>query len=103
MIDTLKGLFWNYRGIRKKGMSPYVRDMIKLQNLDFLCFQETMVQNFFMHVLENWTLIRIICGIGVLLKGNHVVSYLALKWIYLMWVVDHKVILYCSIICEIRK
>jgi exonuclease III len=46
MIDTLKGLFWNYRGIRKKGMSPYVRDMIKLQNLDFLCFQETMVQNF---------------------------------------------------------
>jgi hypothetical protein len=58
---------------------------------------------FFMHVLENWTLIRIICGIGVLLKGNHVVSYLALKWIYLMWVVDHKVILYCNIICEIRK
>jgi exonuclease III len=46
MNGVLKGLFWNCRGIRKKGMSSFVKYLISLQNLDFLCFQETMVQNF---------------------------------------------------------
>jgi exonuclease III len=46
MNYPMKGLFWNCRGIRKKGLSPYLRDMIKDQKFDFLCFQETMVQDF---------------------------------------------------------
>jgi hypothetical protein len=38
MNALLKGLFWNCRGIWKKGLSPFIRDMIKLQNFNFLYF-----------------------------------------------------------------
>jgi hypothetical protein len=47
MSASLKGMFWNCRGDKeKKGMSPFIKDLIKMQNFDFLCFQETMVQDF---------------------------------------------------------
>lgn len=40
------GLFWNCRGIRKKGLSSFVRNLIKENNFDFVCFQETILQVF---------------------------------------------------------
>lgn len=41
------GCFWNCRGIgKKKGMTPYIRDLIKEHNLDFICFQETIQKDF---------------------------------------------------------
>jgi exonuclease III len=42
----MRDLFWNCRGISKKGFSPYIRDTIKDHKFDFLCFQETMVEDF---------------------------------------------------------
>jgi exonuclease III len=32
--------------MRKKGMSPYVRDLIRDKDFDFLCFQETIIKDF---------------------------------------------------------
>jgi hypothetical protein len=46
MSSPMRGLFWNCRGISKKGFSPYIRDTIKDHKFDFLCFQETMVEDF---------------------------------------------------------
>jgi exonuclease III len=46
MNNSMKGMFWNCRRIRKKGLAHYIRDMIKEQKFDFLCFQETMVKDF---------------------------------------------------------
>jgi exonuclease III len=42
----MKGLFWNCREIRKKGLSSYVRELIKEHKFDLLCIQETMVEDF---------------------------------------------------------
>jgi exonuclease III len=42
----MKGLFWNCRGIRKKGLASYLREMMGVNNFDFICIQETMVQDF---------------------------------------------------------
>jgi hypothetical protein len=46
MIGCVKGLFWNCRGIKKKDLAPFIRDMIHEKGLDFLCFQETIMQDF---------------------------------------------------------
>jgi hypothetical protein len=32
-------VFWNCRGIKKKDLAPFIRDMIHEKDLDFLCFQ----------------------------------------------------------------
>jgi hypothetical protein len=63
----MKGLFWNCRGFRKNGMSPYARDLIRDGNFDFLCFQETIMHDFFTPVLDKWILGDITRGIGCLL------------------------------------
>jgi hypothetical protein len=34
------------RGLRKRGFAPYVRELIKDKSLDFVCFQETILQDF---------------------------------------------------------
>jgi hypothetical protein len=39
-------VFWNCRGIKKKDLAPFIRDMIHEKDLDFLCFQETIMQDF---------------------------------------------------------
>jgi hypothetical protein len=38
--------FWNCRGIRKKCIASYNRDMVKECNFDFVCFQETITHEF---------------------------------------------------------
>jgi hypothetical protein len=45
MMDV-KGFFWNCRGIRKKGLAPYVREMLRSLNPEFACFQETILSDF---------------------------------------------------------
>jgi exonuclease III len=42
----LKGIFWNCKGLRKKNMAPYVRSLLRESKFDFVCFQETMMQDF---------------------------------------------------------
>jgi exonuclease III len=42
----MKGMFWNVRGIRKKGVATYIRDMLAILKLDFICFQETILEDF---------------------------------------------------------
>jgi exonuclease III len=39
-------LFWNCRGARKNGLATYVRDLMGEYRFDFVCFQETIVQDF---------------------------------------------------------
>jgi exonuclease III len=35
----------NCRGIRQKEMTSYVREMLRVNNFDFICVQHTMVQD----------------------------------------------------------
>jgi exonuclease III len=42
----MRGLFWNCRGVRKRGLAPYVKDLMIEHKFDFICFQETIVQDF---------------------------------------------------------
>jgi exonuclease III len=39
----MKGHFWNVRGIRKKGLSMFVRTLLDEMKFDFVCFQETIL------------------------------------------------------------
>jgi hypothetical protein len=45
-LFPMKGLFWNCRGTRKKGLDQYVWDLFDENKLDFVCFQETITQDF---------------------------------------------------------
>jgi hypothetical protein len=49
----MKGLFWNCRGLRKKGLASYVRDLIRMHDFDFMCFQETIVHDFSNSVIKS--------------------------------------------------
>lgn len=42
----MNGIFWNYRGAGKSGMTTCFSDLIKEHSLDFLCLQETMKKKF---------------------------------------------------------
>jgi hypothetical protein len=42
----MRGLFWNCRGVGKKGLAPYVKDLMFEHKFDFVCFQETLVLDF---------------------------------------------------------
>jgi exonuclease III len=41
----MKGLFLNVRGLGKKSVAPYIREMMALNSFDFVCLQETMMHN----------------------------------------------------------
>lgn len=42
----MKVLFWNIRGIRAKGRSKQLMDMVAEQHIDLVCLQETMKEGF---------------------------------------------------------
>ena len=42
----MKGVFWNCRGVGKKGMSTCLIDMISANELDFIGLQETMKKSY---------------------------------------------------------
>jgi hypothetical protein len=42
----MKGIFWNVRGIRKKRVTTYIRDMIAGMKFGFIYFQETILEDF---------------------------------------------------------
>jgi hypothetical protein len=37
-VKEMKCLFWNCRGVRKKGIATYVRDLMGEYRFDFVCF-----------------------------------------------------------------
>jgi hypothetical protein len=45
MMAQVRGFFWNCRGFRKKGVASYIRELLRVQRLDFACFQETILQD----------------------------------------------------------
>jgi hypothetical protein len=45
MMSQIRGFFWNCRGFWKKGVASYIRDLLRVQRLDFVCFQETTLQD----------------------------------------------------------
>lgn len=40
----MNGLFWNCRGVRKKEMAAYIKNLILQYKFSFIGFQETMVE-----------------------------------------------------------
>ena len=47
----MKGLIWNCRGIRKTGVSSFLKDLIQEHQFHFIGLQETIVGNLEDHVL----------------------------------------------------
>jgi hypothetical protein len=41
----MKGLYWNVRELRNKGLSSFFRTLMSEMDFDFVCFQETMLQD----------------------------------------------------------
>ena len=41
----MKGIIWNCRGIQKKGVSSFLKDLIHEHNFHFIGLQETMLEN----------------------------------------------------------
>jgi hypothetical protein len=77
----MKGLFWNCRALRKKGLAPYVRELISGHDFEFICFQETILQDL---LLGDWILVRDTYGTGFLLGEELEGWFLLLKLIGLM-------------------
>ena len=46
MQEKMIGLFWNCRGVGKKGMATCLSDLIREYCLDFIGIQETMKKDF---------------------------------------------------------
>jgi hypothetical protein len=46
LLLMMKGLFWNTMGMGKKGIGPYVRELLSERKFDFVCVQETILQDF---------------------------------------------------------
>lgn len=42
---ALQGLVWNYRGLKKKGVSTFLKDLIPEQQFHFVGLPETMIAN----------------------------------------------------------
>lgn len=42
---TLQGLVWNCRGLKKRGVSTYLKDLILEHQFHFVGLQETMIAN----------------------------------------------------------
>jgi hypothetical protein len=42
---NIQGLIWNCRGLRKKGVSTFLKDLIYQYRFHFIGLQETMVQD----------------------------------------------------------
>jgi hypothetical protein len=101
--SPVKGLFWNHRGIRKKGLASYIRDMMKDHKFDFLYFQETMVEDFLDSCLRQvgpgkeylWDWAPSSGKSGGIMSG--------LNWIDLMWVADCRVTLCYNTTCGISS
>jgi hypothetical protein len=42
----IRGILWNIRGMRKKGMDPYMRKLMVENKFDFICIYETILKDF---------------------------------------------------------
>ena len=42
---TVQGLFWNCRGLKKKGVSTFLKNLILEYKFHFVDLQETMIAN----------------------------------------------------------
>jgi hypothetical protein len=46
LLLMMKGLFWNIMRMGKKGIGPYVRELLSERKFDFVCVQETILHDF---------------------------------------------------------
>lgn len=78
MFEML-GLFWNCRGVGKRGMATCIVDLIKDHILDLLGLQETIKKNHDMSFFfKNLILMKPSSGNGFLMCGELVVSFVVL-------------------------
>ena len=68
------GVFWNLRGISKKGMAAYLADTIKDHAMDFIGLMETLKNNMMTNSSGKLTLMVYFSGNGFLRLGRLVVS-----------------------------
>jgi hypothetical protein len=66
----MKGLFCNWKGIKERGLASYVREMLRVNNFDFVCVQETVVQDLTNAMIRKVDPNKNFYGIGRVLKGN---------------------------------
>jgi exonuclease III len=43
---SIQSIFWNCRGVRKRGVASYVEDKMRDLKLDTICFQEIILHDF---------------------------------------------------------
>ena len=68
----MKGLIWNCRGIKKKGVCSFLRNLIAEHNFHFMGLQETMQADIddsilrkfepMLNYLSKWTLLEVDLG-----------------------------------------
>uniref|UniRef100_A0A8I6XQW3 Uncharacterized protein n=1 Tax=Hordeum vulgare subsp. vulgare TaxID=112509 RepID=A0A8I6XQW3_HORVV len=82
--EKMISLFWNCRGIGKRGMGTYISDLVRNFKLDFVGIQETMKKYFSPKFLRKIDLEKLSVGSGSLRKGSRVEYWEALEVIYLI-------------------
>jgi hypothetical protein len=45
MMTPMKGMFWNCRGLKKRGLDSYVRDLVRDLKLDIVCLAHSRNSN----------------------------------------------------------
>jgi hypothetical protein len=66
-------MFWNGRGVGKKGMGSKLRELVWEHELDFICFQETTKNNYKPNLIRRIDPQNQLVGIFSLLKVSQVV------------------------------
>uniref|UniRef100_A0A8I6XEI9 Uncharacterized protein n=1 Tax=Hordeum vulgare subsp. vulgare TaxID=112509 RepID=A0A8I6XEI9_HORVV len=80
-------IFWNCRGIGKRGMGTYISDLVRDFKLDFYGIQETMKKDFSPKFLRKIDPGEAFSWSWILRKGSQVEYWEALEIIYLILLV----------------
>jgi hypothetical protein len=51
---TIQGLIWNCRGLRKKGVATFLKNLISQYSFHFIGLQETMIENYDDKILKHF-------------------------------------------------
>lgn len=64
------GILWNCRGVSKKGLSSYIKELIWDHKPDFIGLQETMMKSTLTIFSENLIMPKSSAGTGLLLMAS---------------------------------
>jgi len=65
------GIIWNYRGVAKKGLSTFIKELVWVHKADFIGIQKTMKKNYSEFFFsESLTITKSLVGFGLLPIAN---------------------------------